>query len=280
MIPFSSDARPSFTRTAIGAETAPSARVASPSARTARVVSRQASPSVRREMVTRLRPSARTRNDTGMPRGTSVGSCSKPSDGKSVPRQARTGCTVAAKPSGATRADHESAATVMAAATPAKVTARPRRCATCGASAPGANRRATSCEARAPSAPVAATSNAPRSDPERNACSRSMAAASDVSESTSALRLCSSHTSPAAAATAPTHMAIGTARGSVIHRPSAISHALATRASAITPITANTTAAKERARSADCSRPSRASSVSDDSAVVRSAGAVMASPDS
>ena len=36
-------------------------------------------------------------------------------------------------------------------------------------------------------------------------------------------------------------MAIGTARGNVIHRPSAISHALTTNASAMTPITASTT---------------------------------------
>ena len=231
-------------------------------------------------MVTLLRPSARTRNDTGMPRGTSVGSFSKPSAGNNVPRQARTGCTVAAKPSGARRADHDNAPTVIAANTPATVTARPRRCATCGANAPGAKRRATSCDARAPSTPVPATSSAPRNDPERSACSRSIAAASAVSDSTSALRLRSAHTSPAAAAKAPTHMAIGTARGNVIQRPSAISQALDTKARAITPITANTTAAMERARNVDCSRASRASRVSDGRAVLRSAGAVMASPGS
>ena len=229
-------------------------------------------------MVTLFRPSARTRNDTGMPRGTSTGRFSNPSDGNSVPRQARTGCTVAAKPSGATRADHDSAPTVTAAMMPAIVTPRPRRCATRGARAPGARRRATSCEARAPSAPVWATSNAPRSDPERNACSFSIAEVSELSESTSASRLRSSHTSPAAAASAPAHMASGMARGSVIHLPSAMSHALATNASATTPITASTTAAVDRARNVDCSRASRACSASNGCAVLPRAGAVMASP--
>ena len=231
-------------------------------------------------MVTLLRPSARTRNDTDMPRGTSVGSFSNPSAGSSVPRQARTGCTVAAKPSGAWRADHDSAPTVIAAMTPATVTARPRRCPTCGASTPGASRRATSWDARAPSTPVLATSSAPRSDPERNACSRSIATASEVSDSTSALRVRSAHTSPAATASAAAHTAIGTARGNVIQRPSAISQALATKASATTPMTASTTAAIERACSVDCSRARRASRLSDGRAVVRSAGAVMASPGS
>ncbi len=171
-------ARPSAATSERSASTGPRARRAAPSLTGYHCVDHGA-PRARVYTAIRRRPGAVTRTVVRSPRSTSPGA-SIPSGGRSVPRQARTGCSTARHPSGALDAS-ATHVTAAAAATRAQAPARRRALRwVSGASADPPERlslarRATrSAAPRRPRGPECSTSSAPCRAPARSDRSRSM----------------------------------------------------------------------------------------------------------
>lgn len=146
---------------------------------TGMVTSRQVDPVRRWKTVTVRRPGARTSTPTRSPRITARGIDSSVTPSSSVPLHARSGCSSAAQPSGATSVTATriaSAPTPPARPTPSQRASRRRNRGASGS--PSAARwRATDSAPSLPNVPVSATSMVPRIDPSRSDRSRSISVA-------------------------------------------------------------------------------------------------------